>query len=87
MNWAAVAAIASLIGVLVTIVVGAYNSGQVTQKLDNNIADTRAHAERLDDHGERIGGLDVKVGKLEEWKEGYNAASRVSVSRDPNPIL
>lgn len=87
MSWDAVAATASTAGVVVTVLVGVYNSGKVRQKLDDNNRRTSENTRKLEDHEGRIRRHDVKIGKFEEWKDGYNAASRVSVSRDPNPIL
>lgn len=82
MNWSAVAAIGSLIGVVVTIVSVAYMSGQFTQQIKDSkdkatehSVTLKEHAEKLEDHGE-------KIGRLQEWKNGFNAAARVSGSKE-----
>lgn len=87
MNWGIVAAGCSLFGVVCTLLMGAYNSGKFTERLNNNDKRADKHERRLDGHDQAIGELDVKVGQFDKWTEGYNAASRVSVSREPNPIL
>lgn len=70
MNWAALAAMASLLGVLATIIGVAYTSGKLTQRISDNDDQIKIHARRLDDHAERLGLQDVKIGKIEEWKSG-----------------
>jgi hypothetical protein len=78
MNWAAVAAVTSLIGLLATIIGTAYNAGQIRQEVKNQRERIDGHGERLDQHEEKLGTHQEKLGRLEEWKNGFNAAARVS---------
>jgi len=74
MVWEAIAALAALATLLVTVVAWAHTNGKLTQKVEDNRKDTEAHAERLDDIDQRLNSNDVKIAKLEAWKDGYNAA-------------
>lgn len=78
MNWALIAALFSLFGMIATIVGVAYTSGQVTQKVHEHGERFRIVDERLEDHAEKIGMQDVKIGRLEEWKSGLNTGARLS---------
>lgn len=78
MNWSAIAAIVSLLGLIATIIGVAYTSGRLSQRVEENGDQVKIHAARLDDHAERIGGHDVKIGRLEEWKSGLNTGARLS---------
>jgi hypothetical protein len=77
MNWSAVAAIGSWMGALIVIVAGFYTHGQLTQTVKDtkeDVADlkqtTKAHADTLVVHGE-------KIGRLQEWKDGFSAGARL----------
>lgn len=82
MTPATVAAILSALTFLATLAGIAYTSGKLTQRIDNNDKRSDAHDAKLVLHDERLGEHDVQLGKLEEWKNGYNAAARVSGHRD-----
>lgn len=89
MNWSAVAAIGSLIGVVVTIVSVAYMSGQFTQQIKDGKAKEKEHDERFDKHDAKFDQVaskledhGEKIGRLQEWKNGFNAAARVSGSKE-----
>lgn len=82
MNWAAVAAIGSLIGVVVTIISVAYMSGQFTQQIKDNKDKTAEHAATLEKHQEKLEDHGEKIGRLQEWKNGFNAAARVSGNKE-----
>ena len=77
-NWAAVAAIMSVL-TLLTVVIGiAVGWGKMTERVDNlslevdgNRVNVEKHAITLTDHA-------VAIGKLEQWKDGFNAAAKVS---------
>jgi len=77
MNWAAVSAIISCI----TLIGGVGVSGVLWGKLTEKVAGTE---KRIDGHKSellavdlRLNAHDVQIGRLEEWKAGYNAAARV----------
>ena len=75
-NWSAVAAIISAVGLLITIGVGVFWGGRLTQKTLDNEIKLDSHSQRLDGIDGRINGIDVSVGRLHEWKDGFNAGAR-----------
>ena len=75
-NWAMFAAVASLIGVLITILSVAYTSGKLTQKISDSQDKLCAHDATLDRHEVRLGAHDIELAKITAWKDGFNAASR-----------
>lgn len=81
-NWAdiaaAVAAVASLLGIFVTLFTTAKAMGQMTERLLESRKDIGEHAIRLDGHDRRLNSHDVDIARLQEWKDGYNAAARLS---------
>lgn len=77
-NWAAVAAAGSIFGVLATIIGVAFTSGRLTEKLGEHKVKLDEHAEAIKAHGETLTDHEVQLGRLNEWKDGYNAAARVS---------
>lgn len=82
MNWAAIAAIVSGCGLLVTVLGIAYTSGKLTQRIDDTEKVVGGHAETLAEHAARLGVHDVDLGRLKEWKDGFNAAARVSGNKE-----
>lgn len=77
MNWAAVSAIVSTVTFLAVVCGFAYMWGQLTEKvdglkgiIDENTVNVKTHGAQLSDHA-------VAIGKLQEWKEGYNAAASI----------
>lgn len=78
MNWSAIAAVCSLFGVVATIVGVAFTSGRLTEKIRENKEKVDGHGVLLVEHGSRLNDHDVELAKLNEWKNGYNAAARVS---------
>jgi hypothetical protein len=82
LNWAALAAFGSLFGVVVTIVSVAYMSGQFTQQIKDGAAKTADHAATLEKHAEKLEVHGGKIERLTEWKDGFNAAARVSGSKE-----
>jgi hypothetical protein len=81
-NWAALAAIGSFCGLLVTILAVVYTSGQFTQQLRDSRKDIDSHTTTLLDHAARIGAHDVDLGKLHEWKNGIALGARIPDSKD-----
>jgi hypothetical protein len=76
MNWSAVAAIASICGVLGTLGVGIFIYGKMAQKVEDTQASVKAQGVRLDTHDGRLNDHDVSLGRLHEWKDGFNAGAR-----------
>ncbi len=79
-NWAALAALASM-GAFFAVVLGcAYVYGKLTESVSANakaLTELRIeHSKRLDDLDDASGAHDVAIGKLQEWKDGFNAGSR-----------
>jgi hypothetical protein len=77
MNWSAAAAIGSLLAVLAVIIGWGFTHGQLTQTVKDvkeDVSDlkqtTKAHADTLVVHGE-------KIGRLQEWKDGFSAGARL----------
>ncbi len=77
-NWAEVAAVCSLLGVFATIIGVAFTSGRLTEKLGEADKRINWHDETLKAYGETLTDHEVQLGRLNEWKDGYNAAARVS---------
>lgn len=77
MNWEMVAAVCSVLGILTTIVCVAFISGKLTQQISDNRKMLEEHDKTLIDHADRLSEHDVKLGRLQEWKDGYNAAARI----------
>jgi threonine dehydratase len=81
-NWAAIAAITSLFGVLATIIGTAYTAGQMREKIKNNSDRLDVHDDRLDKHAAKLEEHGENIGRLQEWRSGFNAAARVSGNRE-----
>ncbi len=79
-----VAALASCFGILVTIVGVAYVSGRLTQQIAENRKLVDEHDRTLAEHGERLSDHDVKIGRLHEWKSGFNAGAAVTIRPENN---
>lgn len=82
MNWAAVAAITSIVGVVTSLLVAAYIYGKLTQQVKDGRDRTDDHGETLKAHGEKLETHGNKIGRLEEWKSGFNAAARVAGGKE-----
>jgi hypothetical protein len=76
MNWAALAAVASICGFLGTLGVGIFIYGKMAQKVEDNETSIRAQGVRLDSHDVKLNDHDVSLGRLHEWKDGFNAGAR-----------
>jgi hypothetical protein len=77
-NWAAIAAICSLLGALVTIASIAFVAGRLREKQEEHGERIGEHAELLKSHASTLTDHEVQLGRLNEWKDGYNAAARVT---------
>lgn len=82
MNWEMVAAVCSVLGILTTVVCVAFVSGKLTQQISDNRKLLEEHDKTLLDHGDRLSDHDVELAKLNEWKNGYNAAAAISGKRE-----
>jgi len=80
MNWAAVAAICSLVGLLVTALGAAFTYGSLTNKVKAQGETLKDHSVRLNEHTDKLGNHEVKLGRLQEWKDGFSAAVNVKGS-------
>lgn len=82
MNWGAISVGISALTLLATVIAASYTHGKLTQRVEQNSADISDISEIQADHGKRLNEHDVALGRLKEWKEGFNAASRVSGSKE-----
>jgi hypothetical protein len=75
--WAAVFAGLTFVLTLFGVV---FLGGKLTQKVDENtdgLRDLRAdHSERLNGVETRVNSHEVSIGRLHEWKDGFNAGAR-----------
>ena len=81
MNWAAIAALAAIVGPVLTIAGMAFYHGRLTEKVSGNTESLKLHEGRLDDHDDKIYLHAEKIGKLEQWKDGFSAGTRVVSGR------
>lgn len=77
MNWAAVSAIVSLITLVGVFGVGGVMWGRLTEKVSTQTKGLDGCKGELAIVDQRLNGHDVQIGRLQEWKDGYNAAARV----------
>jgi hypothetical protein len=77
MNWAAVAAVISAITLLVLLLGGAVLWGKITERVDGLVLRANSHKQEIAAVTLRTNEHDVRIGKLEEWKSGFNAAARI----------
>jgi len=77
MNWAAVSAVISGITLLLVAVGGGVMWGTLTEKVAGQTKRLDGHKLEIARVELRLNDHDVQIGKLEEWKSGYNAAARV----------
>jgi hypothetical protein len=80
-NWAAVSAIVSVITLIGVVGVGGVMWGTMSEKvaftlkgLDDNKMEHDQFTVKLSEH-------EVQLGRLKEWKDGYNAAIRTGISK------
>jgi hypothetical protein len=78
MNWAAIAAIGSFFGIIATIASVSFFSGRFSEQLKVNVAETQANRTTLNEHRDIIDGHAMQIDRLEQWRNGYNAAANVS---------
>jgi hypothetical protein len=78
MNWAELAAIVSLITLVIVLIGGGVLWGSLTEKVAGQTKRLDGHKAELSAIDAKVNAHDVQIGKLEEWKSGFNAAARVS---------
>ena len=76
-NWAAVSAIVSTITLVGVVGVGGMMWGTLTEKVSGVIKRLDGHKTEIAQIDVRLNSHDVQIGRLEEWKAGYNAAAQV----------
>ena len=78
MNWSAVSALVSVITLIGVVGVGGMMWGTMSEKVAGIIRGFDDQKEEIAQIDGRLNGHDIQLGRLEEWKNGYNAAARVS---------
>ena len=81
MNWSAVSAIISLLSLIGVVGVGGVLWGRMTERVNGLTKRADDHKATLKEVSERLTEHDVQIGMLRQWKEGFNAAARVSGGR------
>ena len=76
-SWGIVSAVASLVTLIGTVGVGGMMWGKLTERVGGQTKRLDTHKEQIADNTTRIAGHDVQIGRLEEWKQGYNAAAAI----------
>lgn len=79
---AMVAAFGSILGIATTVICVSFWSGKMTQQIADNKVMLLEHDVTLQAHAEKLSDHDVELGKLNEWKNGYNAAAAVAHRKD-----
>ena len=76
-NWAAVSAVVSTITLVGVVGVGGVMWGSLTEKVSGIIKRIDSHKSELAAIDVKLNSHDVQIGRLEEWKSGYNAAAQM----------
>lgn len=77
MNWAAISAIISAVTLLTVAIGGGVMWGTLTEKVAGLTKRADGHKTEIASLDQRVNNHDVQIGRLQEWKDGYNAAARV----------
>jgi len=77
-NWSVVAAVCSVITLLCVLIGGGVLWGTLTEKVAGLTKRADSHKAELAVIDTRLNVHDVEIGRLKEWKSGYNAAARIS---------
>ena len=78
MNWAAVSAVVSAITLIGVVGFGGVMWGTLTEKVSNLDRHMESRSVEIAAIDGRLNSHDVQIGRLEEWKSGYNAAVHAS---------
>ena len=76
-DWSAVSAIVSGLTLVGTVGVGGVMWGSLTEKVSGQTKRLDDHKLTLAKHDTHLSEHDVQLGRLEEWKQGYNAAAQI----------
>jgi hypothetical protein len=82
MNWAALAAVMSGIGVLASFGLAAFVYGKLTQQVTDNKEKTSEHALTLKEHAEKLEDHGGKISRLQEWKNGVSIGAKISGAKE-----
>lgn len=77
MNSSEVSAAASIFTAVLVLVGGGVMWGTLTEKVKGLTKRADSHKAEITSLDARVNGHDVEIGRLKEWKDGYNAAARV----------
>ena len=83
MNWPALAAICSIFTALVTMLGVAYTYGALTTTVKDQAGRLEQHSARLDKQAETINDHDVKIGRINEWKDGLKLGAALHHKEQP----
>jgi hypothetical protein len=75
-NWAAISAIVSVITLVGVVGVGGVMWGTLSEKVATAVEGLKTNASDHAHFDTRLTAHEVQLGRLEEWKNGYNAAVR-----------
>ncbi len=78
MNWAAISAIVSVLTLIGVVGIGGRMWGSLSEKVAGTIRRLDSHKVEIGVIDGRVNAHDVQLGRLEEWKNGYNAAARIA---------
>ena len=78
MNWSEISAVASIGSFFLVLAGGAVLWGKMTERVSGLTKRVDSHKGELAALDGRVNAHDVQIGRLEEWKSGFNAAARVS---------
>jgi hypothetical protein len=76
--WIAITAVTSVLTLLVVLVGGGVMWGSLTEKVSSLTKRAETCEAWHQGHDVRLNSHDVALAKLQEWKDGYNAAARVA---------
>jgi hypothetical protein len=82
LNWAAIAAVSSLAGLVGSLLVGAFVYGKLTQEVKETRDKTGDHAVTLKEHSDTLVDHGQKISRIQEWKDGVKFGSLVAGSKD-----
>jgi hypothetical protein len=78
--FAGIAALCSLAGIWVISNRVAFISGELSQKIQANTNGLEVHTETIREQGDRLNVAEVKIGRIEGWKDGFEAAARIKAT-------
>lgn len=76
-DWPAVSAGISALTLIGTVGIGGVMWGRLSERVGGQTERLDDHKASLATHDKHLGEHDVAIGRLVEWKEGYNAAALI----------